>query len=189
MGRDGPVTGIYTGDRQYIGNIRIGAEQDEVGKTGRPAFFHASTNVKLGDYFNAAKAYLDFGTAGTGEIAGMASAFNAEIRLPNKTVTSGAYEALEVNYNFQELTVLQDTADTPQVFAAFKAGGHQDGIDAWELQTYSGAFSFEGLAEGDGKILSMGVGSGAPTVAGTLRIIIGGTVYWLCLASKASTDS
>ncbi len=167
-----------------VKQLDVGTVQQQAGKVGRPAFFHAETNVKLGDYFNAAKSYMDFGTAGTGEVAGMASAFNSEIRLPNKTVTSGMYVAAEVNYNFQASTILQDTSDTLQVFAAYKAGGHQTGIDAWESQTYSGVFSFSGLTAGDGDLFATGTGG---AMAASLRIFIDGTAYYIMLATTPST--
>ena len=116
----------------------------------------------------------------TGEVAGMASAFNSEIRLPNKTVTSGMYVAAEINYNFQENTVLQDTSDTLQVFAAYKAGGHQTGIDAWEAQTYSGVFSFAGLTAANDELFDT---QGGATCTAGLRIFVNGTAYWLMLAT------
>lgn len=182
MGKQGIVSGIYTGNRQFTGNIRIGAKQLVAGKTGRPAFFHASTDVKLGDYFNAAKSYMDFGE--TGEIAGMASSFNAEISLPDKTTTSGMFVALEVNYNFGASTVLQDTSGTPQCLASFKVGGEQAGIDTWESQTYAGVFAFSGFTAGDADVFATGTGG---AMAASLRIFVDGTAYYIMLATTPST--
>ena len=157
-------------------------EEKEVGKTGRPFFFDVTTNVKVGDYFNAAKAQLDFGSAGTGEVAGMASAFNAEMICPNKTVTSGSYVGLEVNYNMQASTSLQTTV--PQAMASFKVGGNQTKIDQWEDEALSGVFSFQGLTDADASVFSTGT---AETMTGTLKIIIGGTAYYLMLCSSGAT--
>jgi len=161
-----------------VKQLDVGTEQHQAGKTGRPAFFHANTNVKLGDYFNAAKAYMDFGTAGTGEVAGMASSFNAEIRLPNKTVTGGAYTALEVNYNFQASTVLQNQY---QAIASFKVGGNQTGIDAWEAQTNSAVFSFTGLTAANDEVFDE---QGGGTHTDSLRILVNGSPYWIMLTDN-----
>ena len=167
-----------------VKQIDVGTEQLQAGKIGRPAFFHAETNVKLGDYFNAAKAYMDFGSAGTGEVAGMASAFNAEIKLPNKTVTSGMYVALETNYIFQASTILQDTSGTPQVLASFNLGGNQGQIDVWEDKTYAGVFAFSGFSAANGSVFATGTGG---AMAASLRIIIDGSVYYIMLATSPST--
>ena len=167
-----------------VKQIDVGTTQHQAGKLGRPAFFHAETDVKLGDYFNAAKSYMDFGTAGTGEVAGMASAFNAEIRLPTKTTTSGSYVALETNYIFQADTVLQDTADVPQVIASFHLGGDQGQIDVWEDKTYAGVFAFTGFEAGDGCVFATGTGG---AMAASLRIMIDGVRYYIMLATTPST--
>jgi len=152
----------------------------QAGRTGRPFSFDCTTSVKVGDYFNAAKAQLTFSGAG-GEVAGMASAFNAEINLPNKIATSGAYTALEINYNFQASTVLQDTSDTPQCLATFKVGGTSGQIDAWEAQTYSGIFAFSGLSAADDEVFdTQAVDS---TCTAGLRIFVNGTAYWIMLCT------
>ncbi len=166
-------------DILFLKELNVGGTILDAGRTGRPAFFQAITNVKLGDYFNAAKSYMDFGTAGTGEVAGMASSFNAEIRLPNKTVTSGAYHALEVNYNFQASTVLQ-SAGAPQAIATFKVGGDQGQIDIWEDQANAGVFSFQGLTSANGSVFE----TEAPgTIDACLAIMVGNTKYWINLSS------
>ncbi len=157
-------------------------EEKEVAKTGRPFFFDVTTKVKLGDFFNAAKAQLRFSGAG-GEVAGMASAFNAEIYLPNKIATSGSYTALETNYNFQASTVLQ-SAGAPQAIASFKVGGDQGQIDVWEDQANAGVFSFQGLTQADGSIYSDGT---AETMSGTLKIMIGNTAKYIMLCSAGAT--
>ncbi len=168
------------GNFQRISGIH---EEKEVAKTGRPFFFDVTTNVKVGDFFNAAKAQLHFGTAGTGEVAGMASVFNCELYLPNKIATSGSYTALELNYNFQASTVLQ-SAGAPQAIATFKVGGDQGQIDVWEDQANAGVFSFQGLTQADGSIYSDGT---AETMSGTLKIMIGNTAKYIMLCSAGAT--
>lgn len=155
-------------------------EEKEVSKLGRPFSFDCTTKVRVGDYFNCAKAQLNF--EGEGEVHGMASAFNAEVKLPNKTVASGSYTALEVNYNMQASTALQTSV--PQCLASFKVGGDQGKIDSWEDETLSGVFSFQGLTDADASVFSTGT---PETQTATLKIVIGGTAYYLMLCSTGAT--
>jgi len=157
-------------------------------RTGRPAYFQAQTDVQLGGWFNAAKAYMDFGSIGTGCITGFASAFNAEMVLPNKTTTGGSYTASEVNLVFQASSQQHVNPAYPTTLASFCVSGTQAKIDTWEANASGALFELKGFTEGDGKIFSEGVGGGAPTVAGTLKIIVNGVAKYLCLASKAAVN-
>lgn len=153
------------------------------GRTGRPAYFEALVNAVMGGWFNAAKAQLTFGTGG--EVAGMASAFNAEINLPNRTAGGGAHTALELNFNFQANTVLQSNMDVPQAVATFKVGGTQAKIDTWEAQANAGLFQLSGFTAGNGKVFA--TGSNAASNA-SLKIMIGSTAYYIMLTTTASTS-
>ena len=154
------------------------------GRTGRNAYFSALTNVKLGGWFNAAKAQLHFGSAGTGEITGFGSAFNAELYLPNKTMAGGSYTGLEVNLNFQASTVCHANPALPISMAHFKVGGTQAQIDDWEDKGSSCALSFQGLTSGAGSVFDA---TQAPAAANaSLKINISGTAYWIMLSTTAS---
>ena len=124
------------------------------GRTGRPAYFEALVGAQMGGWFNAAKAQLTFG--GAGQVSGMASAFNCEILLPNLTTSGGAHCALELNFNFTAATVLQANMDVPQAIICAKVGGHQTGIDAWEVLANAAAIQFSGLTGGNGKVFATG---------------------------------
>ena len=152
------------------------------GRNGRPAYFEALVQAKMGDYFNAAKAQLNF--SGNGEVTGLASAFNAEINLPNKTTAGGAHCALELNFNFTAATVLQASMDVPQAIICAKVGGHQTGIDAWEVQANAAAIQFSGLTGGNGKVFATGTNAASNA---SLKIMIGNTAYYLMLTTTPST--
>ena len=92
-------------ESQILKQIEVGGAQNEAGTTGRWSYFHAETNAVLGGWYNAAKAQMHFGAAGTGEVTGFGSAFNSEMYLPNKTMGQGSYTSLEVNLNMQASTV------------------------------------------------------------------------------------
>lgn len=169
---------------QILKQIIVGGEQKGAGTTGRLSYFHASTNVKLGGWYNAAKSYLDFGSAGTGEITGKASSFNAELRLPNKTTTGGMYCALEVNLGFQASTVLQTNPAYPTVLASFQVSGTSGQIDAWEANASAGVFHFGGLTAANDELFDASGGNAA--YAAGLRIFVGSTPYWIMLTSDCS---
>lgn len=150
------------------------------GRTGRNAYFSSLTDVKLGGWFNAAKAQLHFGSAGTGEITGLASAFNSEIYLPNKTMAGGSYCIYEGNMNFQASTVVHSSAAIPLCLMSFNLGGTQAGIDAWEASAGAGLFSINGLTAANDEVFDT---QGGATNTGCLRILIDGTAYWIMLAT------
>ncbi len=77
---------------------------------GGRARFHAYTNVGLGYFLNAVKAYTEFGDSGT--IVGLASALCAEMKLPSATVAAGHYYPLEVEMVDQASTVIGNDVGT-----------------------------------------------------------------------------
>ena len=159
-------------------------EELQAGRTGRPFSFNCVTNIKVGGWFNAAKAQLDFGSAGTGEVTGMASAFNAEILLPNKTTAGGAYVALETNLNFQASSIQHTNPVYPTAIASFKVVGTQAKIDGWEDNASAALFWLDGFSAADGSVFATGTGG---AMAASLKIIIGSTPYYIMLATTPST--
>lgn len=156
-------------------------EEKEVGKTGRPFFFDVTTNVKVGGWFNAAKAQLHFGVAGTGEVTGLASAFNAEIYLPNKTMAGGSYCAYEGNLNFQASTVVHSNPAIPIGLMSFNIGGTQAKIDTWEASAGACLFSLNGVTAANDELFDA---QGGGTHTDSLRILINGSAYWLMLTDN-----
>ena len=157
-------------------------EEKEVGKDGRPFFFDVTTNVKVGNFFNASKSQLDFGSAGTGEVTGMASVHNSEMILPNKAITDGAYTGLEININSQASTVPSGNMAAPTSWIHFNLGGAakttlEDGANV-------GLFSIGGFDGGTASVVDL---QGAPgAVDGNIRIVINGADWFIPIASAGA---
>ena len=151
------------------------------GKTGRPFMFECNTDVKVGGWFNAAKAQLHFGAAGTGEVTGAASAFNCELYLPNKTMAGGSYAALEVNLDFQASTVTHGNPAYPTALVKLKVNGTQTQIDAWEAAGDACIFQIDGLTAANDEVFDA---QGGGTHTDSLRILINGSPYWIMLTDN-----
>ncbi len=65
----------------------------QAGTTGGRMYVELTTDVALGGWCNAIKAYMNFGTSG--RVAGLASAINAEIKIQGATESVGTYAPLE----------------------------------------------------------------------------------------------
>ena len=154
------------------------------GRNGRPAYFQALVGAKMGDYFNASKSQLHFGSAGTGEVTGLASVHNAELYLPNKTLGGGSYCIYEGNMNFQANTVVHSVIGIPLCLINLKVGGTQTGIDTWEDSAGAGILNLSGLSAADGSVFATGTGG---AMAASLRILIDGVAYYIMLATTPST--
>lgn len=160
--------------------IHVGGEQKVAGTNGRWSFFEATTNVKLGDYYNASKSQLHFGTAGTGEVAGLASVHNCELYLPNKAITEGAYTCLELNLQAQASTVPSANMAAPCSFISFKLGG--DGKTTWEDGANSCLFQIDGFDEGNASVVDLS--TGPDTADGNIRIMINGADWFIPIHSS-----
>lgn len=164
--------------------IEVGGDQPVAGTTGRWAYFHAETNVKLGGWYNAAKAQLHFGSAGTGEITGMASAFNAELYLPNKHCAGGVYTALEVNLDFQASTTFAYSAAYPRSMMSLKANGTAAKIVSWGDGAGSCVFAISGVVSKAGAVIDQTQGPGAANAS--FKVNLNGTDYWVMCSSTAN---
>ena len=163
-----------------VKQLVVGGAQNTAGVTGRWAYFNATTDAKLGGWYNASKSQLHFGSAGTGEITGAASAHNCELYLPNKTMTGGSYQSLELNLNFQASTVTHGNAAYPSSLIKMKVGGTQAAIDTWEAKGDACIFQIDGLTAANDEVLDA---QGGATQTHALRCIVGGTPMWLMLAT------
>lgn len=167
---------------QVLKQIEVGGEQKGAGTNGRWSYFHAETNVKLGDYYNASKSQLHFGTAGTGEVAGLASVHNCELYLPNKAITEGAYTCLELNMQAQTSTVPSGNLAAPCSFISFKLGG--TGKTTWEDGANSVLFQIDGF---DGGANSCVDTTNAPGAAGgNIRIMINGADWFIPISAAGA---
>lgn len=161
--------------------ITVGQTERTAGRVGRNAMFETFSDVKLGGWFNAAKAQMDFGSAGTGEITGAASAFNSEMILPNKTTTGGSYTSLEVNLHFQANTVLHNNPVIPTSLAKFKIDGDNAAMRLFEDNPSACLFQIDGFDGGDGSVVDTNGAAGA--IDGALKINIDGTPWYIAISS------
>lgn len=161
-----------------VRELNVGGTFAVAGRTGRPAYFQCNPIVKMGGWINAAKAQLHFGSGGTGEVTGFASAFNSEMYLPNKTTTGGSYTSLEVNLNLQASSVSHANPNMPTSVAHFKVGGDSAAITAWEDEANACLFSIQGLTKGAGSVFD---DCTAAAASHALKIIIGNTPYYIML--------
>lgn len=161
-----------------------GGAQNVAGTVGRWSYFHASTDARLGGWYNAAKANLSFGA--TGSVTGMASAFNAELQLPNQNLTSlgGVYTAYEANLNFQANTVMADNVNYPSSFMNMALSGTQAQRDIWEDSAGGCLFALSGFNANDASVFSL---NSNLTKKGALKIIIGGVPYYIMLATSPTS--
>ncbi len=160
----------------------VGGTFITAGRTGRPAFFEAKPIVKMGDYFNASKSQLHFGTAGTGEVAGLASVHNCELYLPNKAITEGAYTCLELNLQAQVNTVPSANMAAPTAFINFHLAGAAK--TTWEDGANSCLFNITGFDGGANSVIDTNSAPGAS--AGHIKIIINGADWFIPIASASA---
>lgn len=135
--------------------------------------FHAYKNVAGGTNFMALKAYTEFGSSGT--ITGLATAFCAEVLLPNANVGGSVY-ALEIEY------VAGGTSTTASGRGWIYCNNTGDADGDFDLYGY--LFRLDGLTAGSGKLYD--TTANAATGDATLKINIGGTTKYLLIADDAS---
>ena len=169
-------------DAIHTKQIIVGKDEKKAGRVGRNAYFSSTTDVKLGAWFNAAKAQLHFGAAGTGEITGAASVFNAELYLPNKTMAGGEYQVLELNLQSQANTVSHGNLAMPISFVKFKLSGASK--TTLEDSANMVLFQIDGFDEGAGSCVDL---AGAPGAAGgNIRISINGADWFIPISSAGA---
>ena len=166
-------------DSMVLKQLVVGHDEKGAGRVGRNAMFESTSSVKLGGWYNAAKAQMTYSGA-SGEITGFGSCFNCEMYLPNKTMAGGSYTSLEVNLNMQASTVTHGNVALPSSIAHFKVGGNQAAIDTWEAKGDACVFSFQGLTAANDEVFDT---QGGATHTASLRVIVGSTAYWIMLAT------
>lgn len=167
---------VDEGESMILKQIVVGGQQENAGTNGRWSYFQARTNVKLGNFYNASKSYMDLDS--TGSVTGLMSAHNMEIRFPLTPMSAGTYCCAEHEVVMQASTTLGGTSGTS--FSYYRLSGDSTAVGDFNDTAFF--FNIQGLSEGTGNIFS--AGAGALTTAGTLKIIVGSTTYYIMLASN-----
>jgi hypothetical protein len=151
------------------------------GQVGGRARFHTYTNVTSGDWINALKSYLEFGTSG--KTTGLASSFCAEMLMPNANMGSGgAYFPLELEYVAGGSSLVTAGAGTGNHagFIYMAQSGDADG----DFDDNGFLFHLAGCTAGSGHLYD--ASATAATGDATLKICIGGVTKYLLVADDAS---
>ena len=138
-----------------------------------PAKFILKSEFLCGNWCNAIEASLNFGT--TGAVGGIGATISSDCILPNQTFPSGEYTTLHLSFGAQASSAWNATLN-PVSFMVLENWG-----TATEFDDKAFLMNIKGLNEGTGQLFS--AGAGGTTVAGTLKIRIGGTTYYLMLSS------
>lgn len=162
--------------------LTVEKTEHTAGRTGRNAYFSSLSDVRLGGWFNASKSQLHFGAAGTGDVTGAASVHNCELYLPNKAITHGAYQVLELNLQAQASTVPSGNMNAPVSFIKFNLAGASK--TTWEDGTNSCLFEINGFDGGANSVVDL---AGAPGAAGgNIRIIINGADWFIPISAAGA---
>ena len=131
------------------------------------------TNVKCGASTAAVNASINFQTSGS--VHGEGTAIYGELVPPNGSLERGALYCLGLGIGAQASSTWGSAG--PVAFIKFDSWG-----TATEVDDEAFFFDVQGLNEATTHMFS--AGAGALTTAGTLKIRVGGTTYYLMLASN-----
>jgi len=153
------------------------------GGVGGRANFHFFVSAKLAGWANALKGYIDFDTDGA--VTGLGSAIVAEMRLPAANLNtlgggSGTYGVLEIEL------VTQSGGTTGGHIVAFQhmqVSGNQSATDDWE-DNGGYIWNIQGLTDAADNIFDTNT---TPTCDATLRILVGGTPYYILLSNSPTS--
>jgi len=147
------------------------------GGVGGRVMHHMYTNVALGGWANALKAYTEFGASGS--VTGLGSAICGELALSAGT-TSGTYAPLESE-------IVAGTGAKTGTATSFLYGA-VSGAASGEFDDNGFLFELAGLSEDDGHIFDA-TDSNDIDMTHALRCRINGTTYYLALnTAKDFTD-
>jgi hypothetical protein len=171
-------TSTSTDGATSVQPIKMVSTMNGTGGVGGRALFEMddATHV-LGGWANALKGYTNFGT--TGSVTGLASAINAEMQLPAKTLTGGNYAPLEMELDLQASGT---TGGTPVSFMYANASGDSTSVTDFDTTGY--VMNLNGLgAAGTSKIFET---TSATAATYKLRILVNGTPYYILMTSAAN---
>lgn len=167
-------------DALALKQLTVERTEQVAGRVGRNSYFSSLSNVRLGGWFNASKSQLEFGA--TGDVTGAASVHNCELYLPNKQITHGAYQVLELNLQAQANTLGSANMNAPVSFIKFNLAGAAK--TALEDVANTCLFEILGFDGGANSVVDL---QGAPgAVDGNIRIIINGADWFIPIASAGS---
>jgi hypothetical protein len=149
------------------------------GQVGGRMMVHMETAVALGGWANAMKAYAEFKTGG--KVTGLGSALCVEMKLPNESLGAGGhYFPLEIEHVSAgtSLVTAGSLGGNHTGFITMRASGDADG----DFDDNGFLFTITGLTAGTGHLFHTDAATG--TIAGSLRIGIGTTPYYIPLWSN-----
>ena len=156
-----------------VGNIEpllIDTTLTGIGATAGRAKFKLNTNVALGGWSNALKAEVAYGAEGRTD--GLGSAFCGEMTLSAGT-SAGSYTLFEGELNLG--AGASTGTNTSLMYLSVNGAGRA----AFDTAGY--IMNIQGLTAASGKALATGSSTG--TIAGSLKVRIGGTDYYIPLWS------
>ena len=160
--------------------IQVGKTESVAGRTGRNAMFETNVTARLGGWFNASKSQLIF--SATGDVTGAASVHNCELYLPDKQITHGAYQVLELNLQAPANCLGSGNMGAPVSFIKFQLSGAAKA--ALEDVANTCLFEINGADGGANSYVDL---AGAPgAVDGNIRIIIDGADWFIPIASAGA---
>lgn len=164
------------------------SNMDVAGATGGRALFTTVCNAAAGAWINAIRGYMNFdGTSGS--TSGLASGICAELKTPNRTLPSGAYYPLEVEY-VAGGTSVTSTGSGARVGFIYM----QNTVDlAGDFDSNGYLFTAAGLTAGAGNILSaqsitLKVQTGIAGSENTRYLVMSSTENSLVLATTSGTS-
>ena len=138
-----------------------------------PAKFILKSEFLCGNWCNAVEASINFGT--NGAVGGIAGTGSFDMILPNRTFPSGDYTTMHLSFGPQASSAWG--VNNPVSFMVLENWG-----TAGEFDDKAFLMHVKGVNEATGHLFS--AGGGALTTAGTLKILIGSTTYYLMLSSN-----
>lgn len=167
----------YVDDTANLKELVVGRTFQSAGRTGRPAYFHAEVNAKMGNFFNASKSIVDL-QAGGG-VTGLLSAHCMELVLPT-TIDAGGHLTVAEH----ELVCADSTTVNSNIsFQWFQVSGDATAKTDFNLK---GAFlELTGMEVGTNNIFA----NETPTTANithSLRIRIDDVNYYIPLSTTAT---
>ena len=139
-----------------------------------PAKFILKSEFLCGNWCNAVEGSINFGT--NGAVGGIAGTASFDMILPNKTFPSGEYTTMHLSFGPQASSAWNATLN-PVSFMVLENWG-----TAGEFDDKAFLMNIKGLNEATGHLFS--AGAGALTTAGTLKIRVGATTYYIMLSSN-----
>jgi hypothetical protein len=169
------VTNTSTGSSTYEVSV-TDVTMTGAGGVGGRTRFQLNADAALGSFSNALKAQVVYGTSG--KTTGLGSAFVAEMTLSAGT-DAGTYAPLEIELN------APDSASTGTLTSFIHIS--TQGANVATVDDNARLFNLAGVTAGSGHIFQ--TGDTAANVAGSLKVRVDGTDYYVVLYDGQVTTS